>query len=334
MGLKKETLVRIALRLCRAALACCLFAAAGAAAADDFPQKPIRMLLGFSAVGSTDAIARLYATKLAEILKVPVVVENRAGAGQLVAIRALMSSPADGYTLFLGSGSAMSQGPGVRKDLPYDPLKDFSMVALVGQTQGVVFTSPSLPVKTMGELVQYAKKHPGELNYGSSGVGSASHLQIEYIMNLAGITMTHIPYKADKEIITAMGEGSVQVGLGPLQGATPFIKDGRVRAMAVTGSKREAALPGVPAMSEVNVPGLADVEPYTYYALVGPKGLDPAVARKINDAVNQASRMPDLAAMLRQQLYEPGTGSPEDLRKFIERDLQKWRKLGDKIKLD
>lgn len=323
------------LRVIGAALACTLAAGVGPANAQDFPAKPIRMLVGFSAGGSTDAVARLYAAKLAEVLKAPVIVENRAGGSQLIAIRAMMASPPDGYTLFLASASAMSQGPGVRTDLPYDPIKDFTPVALVGTTQGAIVASPTLPVQSMEDFLRYARQHPDKLNYGSSGIGSASHLQAEYMLNVAGIKMTHIPYKADSEIMTAMAEGSVQLGISPLQGALPVIQSGRVHVLAVTGSHRVAALPNVEALSEVaGVPGLSDIDPYTYYALMGPKGMPPAVVQKINAAVNEVSRMPQTIANMRAQLYEPATGSPDDLRAFIARDLEKWRAFSHKVKLD
>jgi len=327
--------VRLTTRFLRAALACAFTLAAAAAHSEPFPSKPIRMLLGFSAGGSTDTVARLYAAKLSEVLKTTVVVENRAGGSQLIAIRALMAAPPDGYTVFLASASAMSQGPGVRKDLPYDPLNDFTPIALVGTTQGAIVASPSLPVKSMDELIEYARKHPGELNYGSSGLGSASHLQAEYMLNVAGIKMTHIPYKADAEIMTAMAQGSVQMGISPLQGALPVVETGRVRMLAVTGHERLAALPDVKALSEVAaVPGLADVEPYTYYALMGPKGMPADVVTKINAAVNEVSRMPQAVAYLHERMYEPGTGSPEDLRAYIAHDLEKWRKFSQQVKLD
>ncbi|ALM84249.1 MFS transporter [Bordetella sp. N] len=323
------------MRTLQIACACTLAMASMSAKAEEFPAKPIKMLVGFSAGGSTDAIARLYASKLGEVLKTTVIVENRAGGSQLIAIRGLMSAPADGYTLFLASASAMSQGPGVRTDLPYDPQKDFTPIALVGTTQGAIVASPTLPVNSIGELVQYAKKHPDSLNYGSSGIGSASHLQTEYMLNVAGIKMTHIPYKADSEIMTAMAEGSVQIGISPLQGALPVIQSGRVRILAVTGSHRLESLPKVQALSEVaDVPGLAAMDPYTYYALMGPKGMPAALVQKINAAVNEVSKMPQTVKNMHAQLYEPATGSPDDLRSFIAHDLDKWRTFSHKVKLD
>jgi tripartite-type tricarboxylate transporter receptor subunit TctC len=303
-------------------------------AAGEFPNKPIRLLLGFSAGGSTDTIARIYAARLTEVLNTPVIVENRAGGAQTIAIRVMMASPADGYTLFLGTASAMSQGPGVRNDLPYDPLKDFTPIALVGTIPGVIVASPKLPVKSIGDLVAYGKAHPDTLNYGSSGVGSASHLQMEYLAYLSGFKMAHIPYKADAEIMTGIAEGSVQLGFAPLQGALPLIQSGRVRALAVTGNKRIAAIPDVPTLTEADVPGLGVVDPYTYYALVGPRGMPQNVVDKINAAVNEVSKMPATIKAMHERMYEPGSGTPEDMQHFERQDLEKWRKFGATFKLD
>jgi len=302
---------------------------------DTFPDRPIRILLGFSPGGSTDTVARLYAIKLADVLKTPVVVENRAGGSQLIAIRALLASEPDGYTLFMGTGSSISQGPGVRTDLPYDTLRDFTAIAQVGTSPGVITASHHLPMQTMQDLIAYARQHPDALNYGSSGLGSASHLQMEYLLNVAGIQMTHIPYKSAAEIMNAMASDSVQIGMSPPEAALPVIQSGRVRALAVTGSRRLDALPDVPALSEVStVAGLADVDPYTYYTLMGPKGMASAVVQKINAAVNAVSRMPEVIAYMRERTFEPSVGSPEDLYTFIAQDLEKWRRFSQQITLD
>ncbi|OWT60403.1 MFS transporter [Candidimonas nitroreducens] len=314
----------------RAILAVAVFVVSLSAAGAQFPERPIRLLVGFSAGGSTDAIARYYATALAGVLKQPVIVDNRPGALQLVAIRALMGSHPDGYTLFLASGSAMSQGPGVRSDLPYDPLKDFTSIALVGTAAGVVVCTPSFPAKNIDELIAYAKQRPGALNYGSSGVGSASNLQTELLSNLAGIKMTHIPYKADAQIMTAIMEGSVQIGLSPVQGAMPLVTSGRVRALAVTGSKRVPQLPNVPTLSEAKAPGLGRVDPYTYYALVGPKNLPGAVVEKLNSAVRQVAVMPKTVEFMNSQGYEIFNGSPAALQDFVQADTKKWKDFSKK----
>jgi tripartite-type tricarboxylate transporter receptor subunit TctC len=317
-----------------AGLAMCGAVAAPSAQADTYPSKPIRIVIGFSAAGSTDTLARFYAQKLGEVLKASVIVENKAGGGQIIAIKTVMASPPDGYTLYLGSGSAFSQGPGVRKDLPYDPLKDLTLIGLVATAPGVIIAAPSLPVRSIGELVKYSNAHPTQLNYGSSGIGSASHLQGEYLISLAGIKMAHIPYKADAEIIREMAAGSVHMGMTPVQGAIAHISSGRVKALAVTGSRRLKGLPDVPSLAESGIKGLAGIDPYTYYGLAGPAGLPPAIVNTLNEAINKVSKSPDVAAQLRErQFAEPGTGSPESFRRYIEEDLKKWREFGKVVKL-
>lgn len=303
-------------------------------AADNYPSKSIKIIVGFSPAGGTDTIARYYATKIAEVLKGTAYVENKPGAYQMIAIRSLMASPPDGYTLFLISGSAVSQYPGLQDNLPYDPLRDFTTIALVGTARGVIVTSKSLPVKTVRELVDYCKQHPGKVNYGSSGIGSASHLQTEFLSNLAGIKMTHIPYKADAEILTAISGGSVQVGMTPLQGALPAIKGSLVNAIAVTGGSRVPNLPEVPSLKESGIPGLGAVDPYTYYVLVGPKGVPSDVVAKLNAAVNAVSRMPQTISYMRMLAYEPAVSTPQSAVEYVSKDIAKWRNFKKDVHLD
>ncbi|WP_429551998.1 Bug family tripartite tricarboxylate transporter substrate binding protein [Paraburkholderia sp. MM5477-R1] len=284
----------------------------------------MRLLVGFNAAGATDTIARYYASKLSDVLRTSVYIENRPGAYQMIAIRNLKSAPPDGYTLFLITGSAASQYPGLQKDLPYDPEKDFSFIGLVGEAPGVIVASPSLPVSNVSDLVKYCKAHPGALNFGSSGIGSASHIQMEYLSSLAGIRMTHIPFKADAEIITALLSGSVQIGVTPIQGALPSIQSGMVRALAVTGTRRVASLPNVPALGEAKIAGLGAVDPYTYYVLLGPKGLPAELIQKLNGAINTVSHMPETVAYMHKLGYEPGISTPQSVRDYVRQDTKKW----------
>lgn len=296
--------------------------------AEEYPARPIRILVGFAAGGSTDAIARFYAQKLAVELKTPVIVENKPGAGQIVAIKVLKAAPADGYTLYMGTGSALSQTPGVQRGLSYEPLKDFSMVGLVATAPGVIVVNRDLPVRSLRDLAAYSKANPTKVNFGSSGIGSASHLAGEYLSKVAGITMTHIPYKADADIVQAMYTGSVHVGIAPAQGAVTAISNGKLRALAVTGSHRLKELPEAPSLAEAGISGLAGLDPYTYYGLVGPKGLPASIAMKLNAAINRVSREPTSAAQIQDKYYaDPRSGSPEDLRKVIQEDTEKWARF-------
>ena len=298
-------------------------------------SRPIRILIGFGAGGGTDTIARVYAQKMTEILKSPVIVENKPGGSQLLAIRPMMASAPDGYTLMLATGSGLAQGPGVRKDLPYDPLKDFTHVAMVATAPGVFFTNPTLPVRNMRELIAYLKANPGKLNYGSAGVGSANHLQLEYLKKVTGVQMEHVPYKSDQEVTREVMAGTVHVGLTIAQFAIPLATAGRLQALAVTGAKRLGGLPNVPAITETGVPELKDMDNYTFYGLIGPAGMPQAVVERLNDAVNKVSAMPDVAKQMRDSLFfEPATGTPASLRRYIETELVKWRELGKTVKID
>ena len=309
--------------------------AAAALHAQPYPSRPIRILVGFAPGGATDLIARLYAQRLKDVLNAPVIVENKAGASELMAIRTLMSSPPDGYTLWLAAGSSLTMGPAVRKDLPYDPAKDFTQIGLVATAPGLFFVHPSVPVRTMGELIAYAKDNPGRLNYGSAGVGSSSHLQMEYMLKAAGISMTHIPYKAANESVQAVAGGSVHVGLAPAQPVLALALDGRVRPIAAASTTRLNALPNVPTMAEAGTDELKGMNGYTFYGLVGPAKMSNDIVMKINAAINKISVMPDVAEKMREGFSaEPATSTPATYRQYVDKELAKWRDIGKSIKTE
>jgi len=315
-------------------LATTALAATAAHAADVYPARPIRMVLGFGAGGTTDAIARYYAQKLTEVLKVAVIVDNKPGAGQMLAIRTVMAAPPDGYTLYAGTASALSQGPGVRKDVAYDPLKDFTYVGLMASTPGVFVVAPNLPVRSMADLVRHANDSGGRLNYASSGIGSSSHLQTEYLLKVTGMQITHIPFKSDADIMRELTAGAVQLGMSSVQGAMSSIAAGRVRPIAVTGARRMKSLPAVPSLTELDYKGIEGIDPYSYYGVVGPVGLPPAIVSVLNDAINQVSRMPDVAAHVQEKLYsDAGLGSAESFRQYVQRDLAKWSAFSRYVKV-
>lgn len=309
-------------------------ACALSALADTYPARPIKMIVGFAAGGTTDAIARFYAQKIGEELGTSIVVDNKPGAGQMLAIRSTLGAAPDGYTIYMGTASALSQSPGLRKSMPYDPLKDFSIIGLVASAPGVLVVSPQLPVRNLRELANLASAKEGKFNYGSSGVGASSHLQTEYLLNLTGIRMEHIPFKADADIMREISAGTVQMGIAPIQGARGSITSGKVRALAVTGTRRMAALPDVPSLTESDFKGLDGVDPYSYYGLLGPAGMAPEIVAKLNNAINQVSRKPDVVGHVQQRLYaEPAAGSPQAFREYIQRDLAKWRGFARHVSL-
>lgn len=323
------------IRLVRAsAIAGAISATVILAHAQSFPSKPIRVLIGFPAGSATDTIGRLYGQKLSELLSTPILIDNRPGASQLVAIGVLQSAPPDGYTLFLGTGSSLAQGPGVRSDLPYDPFKDFSLVGPIAAAPGAITVHPAVPAHSIRDLIRFAKANPDKLAYTSAGFGSAGHLDGEYFMFLTGTKMVHVPYKADSEAMREVGVGTVQVGMTTVQFVIPLAHSGKVRPLAAIATRRLASLPGVPAVTEAGIKGLDGMAPYTFYGLVGPAGLSPAVANRLADALAKVGAMPDVVTRLQEVSYgEPMTGSPDVFRAFLQSQIAKWRELGKSVKL-
>jgi tripartite-type tricarboxylate transporter receptor subunit TctC len=315
-------------------LAALSIAAAGAGAQATYPSRPIRVLVGFGPGGASDTIVRLYGEKMSTLLKTPVVVDNKPGANQMVAIRLLLQSPPDGYTLYAASKSSLVQNPALRKEVEYDPLKDFSLVGIAATIPAVIFVNVDLPVHSMKELVAYAMANPGKLNYGSAGVGSADHLATEALLNITGAKMVHVPYRSAADEIRESIAGNLHVVISPMTNAVPYIHAGKIRALAVTTPERTHALPDVPTLAETGIKGLGDLAPHTYIALVGPAGMPAAVIARLNDAINQVSAMPDVVARVRDELgSEPATMTPTAFRRYLEADLTRWRGFAGTIKL-
>jgi tripartite-type tricarboxylate transporter receptor subunit TctC len=323
-------------RIARALLWLCAAAALvpGVSFAQQFPSKPIRLLLGYSPGGGMDTLARLYAPKLQEILGVPIVIENRPGASELMAAQPVMHAPPDGYTLWLGSGGALVQGPGVevRPDLPH-PLKNFTPIALIAEGEAVLLVRNGVSANAMSELVSYAKANPGKLNYGSAGVGSGSHLTVEYLMALTGASMSHIPYKGDADSTRAAMAGDVDFVMAMVQTAVPLVTQGKLKPIAVTGPQRVEPLPNLPTVAESGVPELRAVGSYTFYGLMGPARMPPAVVQRLNDAFVKVAAMPDVAQKLRDVSLRPNNGSAAAFSQYIEKELAKWQEVRGKVKV-
>ncbi|MDO9437248.1 tripartite tricarboxylate transporter substrate binding protein [Hydrogenophaga sp.] len=327
-------LMKLTRRAVIAAVASAATVAALPAFSQAFPSRPIKIIVAFAPGGSSDTLSRLYGQKMSEILNTPVIIENRPGANQVTAIRALMASPPDGYTLYAATGSALTQNPALRKDLPYDPLKDFSYIGMAATNPGVIFVSNDLPVHSLPELFAYAKANPGKLNYGSAGLGTAGHLAAEALMSAGNFKMTHIPYKNDAEVIRETMSGSVHLGIFTTLNTVQPIKAGRIRGISVTTPKRLSYLPEVPGLSESKLGGLEAMDPHTFAAFVGPAGMPQDVVAKLNDAINKASQSPDVAARVRETLNaEPVTSTPASFRQSVEKQLALWRELGKTVKL-
>jgi tripartite-type tricarboxylate transporter receptor subunit TctC len=299
-----------------------------------FPSRPIKVIVGFGPGGTADTITRMYADRVSALLGAPMIVDNKPGGNQMAAIRALQAATPDGYTLYAATKSSLTQNPALRKDLGYEPLKDFTLVGMLATVPGVIFVNNDLPVRSISELVAYAAANPGKLNYGSAGVGSADHLAVEALMGITGMKMTHIPYKSGVDEIRETIAGTVQVAVCPMVNAIAFIKSGKVRALAVTAPSRLPYLPDVASVSETNIRGLGQMEPHTFIALVGPAGMPPGAIARLSEAINRVSAMPDLAARLREeQGSEPATSTPASFRQLVEKDIASWRAFAQTVKL-
>lgn len=319
-------------RLLLGAGACLL---ASVAHAQDFSQKPVRIIVGFAAGGLSDLIARVYAEKLQTILGTPVIVENKPGAFEQLAFQTIISAPPDGHTLGLGHVGSLVMMPAVRKDLPYDVRTSFTMIGKLGEVYAAFSVRKDLPVNTFPEFVEYAKRNPGKLNYGSAGMGAGSHMLTEYVQQLTGISMTHIPFKGDADVARELTAGTIDFGILTVGTATPFVRNGNIKALVVTGAQRQKSLPSVPSVAEDGV-----VEPlknygvYGFYALMGPAGMQPAIVKTLNEAVAKVAAMPDVVQRLEASSLSVATATPAEFMQYVDKETAKWREAGKNIKLD
>jgi tripartite-type tricarboxylate transporter receptor subunit TctC len=314
------------------AAACTL---AVAAQAQGFTSKPIRILVGYAPGGGADLISRVYGEKLQELLGTSVIVENKPGAYELFAAQPVLQAAPDGHTLWLGTTGALTMGPGVRTNVPYDVLKSFTHVGKIGEVEAVFMVKKDIPANTWPEFVAYAKKNPGKLNYASAGVGSGNHLLTEYLMGLTGISMTHIPYKGDADVVREMAGGFADFGIPTVATGSPFVKDGRLKALVVTGTQRAKALPDVPSLAEDGgVDALKSYGTYAIYALLAPAGTPPAVTNALSEALKKISTMPDVVQKLENANVRASWSSPSDLKQYLEKEVAKWKEVGKKVKVE
>jgi tripartite-type tricarboxylate transporter receptor subunit TctC len=294
----------------------------GAAKSQQYPTKPVRLIAPFAPGGGTDFIARLIAQKLAERLGQQVIVENKPGAGGNLGADFAVKSAPDGYTLLLISGS-YSVNPSLYK-LSFDSVNDITPIIQISQGPFVVAVHPSLPVKTLKELIDAAKKEPGKLSYGSSGSGSITHLASELFLDMAGIRIVHVPYKGTGPALNDAIAGNIQVIFGSVSATLQFIKSGRLRGLAVTTAKRIPAAPELPTVAEAGIPGY---EVVLWHGLVGPKGISQAVVARLNREVNLALQVKDMESLLATDGVAPAGGTPEQFLAVIRSDIERWRKV-------
>jgi tripartite-type tricarboxylate transporter receptor subunit TctC len=299
-------------------------AAFSAAHAQTYPVKPIRFIVPFAAGGGTDIVARTVGAKLSEAVGQPVIVDNRAGAAGTIGAEAAARSAPDGYTLLLASNGPIAINPAYYTKLSYDPLRDFTPVVLVTRMPFLLVTHPALPVRTVKDLVALAKKRPGELNYGSPGAGSTTHLANELLKSMAGINVVHVPYKGVAPAATDLMSGQVQILFGDLNTLVPHVKSARMRAIAVSGLQRSPLLPDVPSVHESGVPGY---EATGWFGVLAPAGTPPAIVERLNSAIMKGLAMPDLRERLAALGGEVAGGTPEQFGAHLRAEVAKWGKV-------
>ena len=288
-----------------------------------YPARTVRVVIGLAPGGGTDIQARLFAQKLSENMGRPFVVENRTGAGGTIAYAQVAKSPPDGYTL-MGVTSGYTITPAVYSKLPYDPVKDFAPISLVAQAPFLLLTHPSLPVRSVKDLLALARAKPAMLDCGSAGHGSSTHMAYELFRTMAGVNIAHIPYKGTGPALIDAMAGQVHMLFGNVLSSLTHVKTGRLRALAVTTAKRSMVLPDLPTVSESGVPGY---ENSTWFGLLAPAGTPAAVLNKLNAELVKASQSPDIVDRLAPDGGEPVGSTPEQFGRHLALEIARWRKV-------
>jgi len=290
-------------------------------AQQEYPARPVRLIVPFPPGGPSDVVARLLAQKLAESFRQPVLVDNRPGAGGTLGAEAAVRAEPDGYTLIMVS-AAYAANAALYK-LPYDPVGDITPIVLVGEAGNLVVVHPSIPIKSVAELIAYDKANPGKLNYASGGAGGDTHLAAELFNQMAGTRLTHVPYKGTGPALNELLGGQVQLMFGNMSAMIPHLKTSRLRGIAVTTARRSDAVADVPTVAET-LPGY---EAATWAAVLGPKALPQGIVARWNAEIDRTLQLPDVKERLAGSGMEPVGGSPDRLRAVLERDVAKWRRV-------
>jgi tripartite-type tricarboxylate transporter receptor subunit TctC len=308
------------LSLCAAAVPA-IFTPALARADTAYPDRPIQIVVPFAAGSASDVITRILLNRMTISLGQNFVVENRPGAGGNTGTAAVAHAAPDGYTLVMSTSGPLAANKALFRDLGYDPQKDFAPICLFATLPNVVVINAKLPPKTLSELIEYAKKHPGQLNYGSVGVGSSQHLAGAYFEQLTGTKLVHVPYKNIGSYAPDFIAGQVPLGFQLLPNVLGLIQNGDARPLAVAASKRMTALPDVPTSAEAGLPGY---ESAAWLALLAPANTDQAIIDRLNAAAQEAIKDPKLRALFTEQGAEPADLGPDELKKFIASEISKW----------
>jgi tripartite-type tricarboxylate transporter receptor subunit TctC len=293
------------------------------ASAQEYPTKPVRLIVPYAPGGSSDIIARLYGERLSAVLGQTFVVDNRPGAGGTIGTAILARAPADGYTLIL-QDMPHTINPAVYGNLPYDAVKDFSPITLVARAPQWLFVNPSVPAATVRELVALAKAQPGNLRIGSAGSGSGTHLMAELLMRGGGISLTHVPYKGAGPAVAATVGGEMNAVFTSMPAAVAFVQSGRLRPIGVTTAARHPSHPEVPTFEESGVPNMVL---HHWFGVLAPAGIAPAVQAKLTREFTAAVADPAIVARYKALILEPATATPDEFRRLIETDLARWGKV-------
>jgi len=306
------------------ALALLMLASAGFALAQQYPAKPIRMIIGFPPGGGTDIIGRIIAQRMSEGLKQQILPDNRGGASGQIAAELTAKAPPDGYTVMMAHIAAMSILPSLYPKLPYDPVNDFASVSLVAISPNLVIVHPTLPVKSIKELIALAKARPGQIHYESSGLGTVQHLAGELFKLQAKVNLLHVPYKGAGPAIIDLVAGHVQLGFDVIPVAGPQVKAGKLRALGVTSAKRSALFPDLPTVIES---GVADFDMSTWWGLVAPAAVNKDVIARLNGETLRALRLPDVKERIAAAGADVVGNSPEEFAAFIRNERAKYARI-------
>lgn len=300
------------------------------ASAQSYPNKPIKLIAPVAAGGGLDNLARKVADRLSKNLGQTIVIENMGGGGGTIASQYVAKAAPDGYTLLVSYVATHGTNPAVRK-LPYDAIKDFTAIGMIGATPNVLVINPDVPAKNLKEFVAYAKKNPAKLSYGSAGPGSLTHLGVEQFKLGADIFMVHIPYRGIAPAFTDLLAGQTQAMLPSLFAAVPYLKSNRVRALAVTGLKRSPAEPNIPTFKELGYNGFDGQQ---WYGITGPANMPEAVVRKLNAELNKVLASPDLAEQMASEAMTLMPMSPEQFTTYVKEDIARWTKVAKDRKIE
>ena len=294
-----------------------------AIAQDTWPTRTIKIIAPVQPGGGVDLVARLVADRLGKVLGQSIIVENMSGGGGIVGSQAAARAAPDGYTLMLGYVGTHGTNPALRK-LPYDAIKDFTPIAMVGGTPNILVVNPTVPANTLKEFIAYAKANPNSVSYGSAGQGTLTHLAMEQLKEETGINVAHAPYRGIGPALTDLLGAQTQAVFPGLAAALPHIKAGKLRPLAITGAQRHPLMPNVPTLAELGFTGFDGVQ---WYGIVGPAKMPPALVRRLNTEINKLIAAPELKEKLSGEALEPMPMSPEQFGEYMKNDIAKWEKL-------